>query len=73
MTKEKVKVPFLGQMEDNMSENGKVVSNTELVLISAIKEIVNKVFGKTVKKSNGWIMKMSNESNKFNLMHNYKN
>ena len=53
MTKEKVKVPFLGQMEDNMSENGKVVSNTELVLISAIKEIVNKVFGKTVKKSNG--------------------
>ena len=53
MTKEKVKVPFLGQMEDNMSENGKVVSNTELVLISAIKEIVNKVFGKMVKKSNG--------------------
>ena len=61
MTKEKVKVPFLGQMEDNMSENGKVESNTELVLISAIKEIVNKVFGRMVKRLSGLIMKMINE------------
>ena len=71
MTKEKVKVPFLGQMEDNMSENGKVESNTALVLISAIKEIVNKVFGRMVKRLNGWTMKMSNERQKFNSLHNF--
>jgi len=53
MTKEKVKVLSPGPMEDNMLESGKVVNNMELVLILAIKEIVNKVYGKMVKKSNG--------------------
>jgi hypothetical protein len=33
MTKEKEKVLSLGQMADNMLENGKVVNNMELVLI----------------------------------------
>jgi len=61
MTKEKVKVLSPGPMEDNMLESGKVVNNMELVLILAIKEIVNKVYGKMVKKSNGWIMKTSND------------
>ena len=53
MTKEKVKVLSPGPMGDNMLVNGKVANNMESVPISAIKEIVNKVFGKTVKKSNG--------------------
>jgi len=66
MTREKEKEHFLGLTEDNMSENGKVVNNTELVPISAIKEIVNKVFGKTVKRSSGWIMKMSNDRIQYN-------
>jgi hypothetical protein len=61
MTKEKVKVLSLGPMGDNMLVNGKVANNMESVPISVIKEIVNKVFGKMVKKSNGWIMKMNND------------
>ena len=61
MTKEKVKVLSPGPMADNMLENGKVVNNMEQELILATKEIVNKAFGKTAKRSSGWIMKMIND------------
>lgn len=53
MTKGKEKVLSRGPMADNMLENGKVANNTELVLILAIKEIVNKVYGKMVKRLSG--------------------
>ena len=49
-------------MADNTLVNGKVVNNTEWVPISAIKVIVSKVFGKTARRSNGWIMRMNNET-----------
>ena len=62
MTREKAKVLSHGPMADNTLVNGKVVNNTVSVPISAIKVIVSKVFGKTAKRSNGWIMKMNNET-----------
>ena len=61
MTKEKVKELSPGPTVDNMLENGKVVNNMEWVHILATKETVNKVYGKTAKRSSGWIMKMNND------------
>jgi hypothetical protein len=68
MTREKVKVLSHGPTADNMLVNGKVVNNTEWVPILAIKVIVSRVFGKTVKRSNGWIMRMNNEKH---LIHSF--
>lgn len=45
MTSEKVKELSSGLMEDNILENGKLVNNTELELISARMELRDKVSG----------------------------
>jgi hypothetical protein len=45
MTSEKVRELSSGLMEDNILENGKLVNNTELELISARMELRDKVSG----------------------------
>jgi hypothetical protein len=45
MTSEKVRALSSGLMEDNILENGKLVNNTELELISARMELRDKVSG----------------------------
>ena len=59
--KKKVKDYIPGLTVEHIMVSGKVVNNMEWVLILATKEIVNKVYGKTAKRSSGWIMKMNND------------
>lgn len=61
MIREKVKELSHGLMEGNTLENGKEENNMEWVHISAIKVTVSKVFGRMVRKSNGWTMRTNNE------------
>lgn len=56
MIRKRVMVTFIGQMEENTKEVGKMVNNMVLVLILQLVVKLNKVNGMTVKDFTGYLV-----------------